>query len=39
VYYEFRVEGVLDDRWATWFDNLDVTSEGDHTVISGPLGD
>jgi hypothetical protein len=39
VYYEIRVEGVLDNRWATWFDNLAVAGEGDHTVISGPLVD
>lgn len=37
--YEIRVDGVLDSRWAAWFDGLQVTGEGSQTVISGPLAD
>jgi hypothetical protein len=37
--YEIRAEGVLDQRWAAWFEGLQVTSEGSQTVISGPLPD
>lgn len=37
--YEIRVEGVLDNRWADWFENLQVRSEGTQTVISGLLAD
>jgi hypothetical protein len=39
VYYEIRIEGVLDDRWATWFAGLQVTTEGSQTILSGPLPD
>jgi hypothetical protein len=37
--YEIRVKGILDGRWAAWFENLQVTSDGEETVISGPLAD
>jgi hypothetical protein len=37
--YEIRVEGVLDNRWAIWFDGLQVTSDGTQTVIVGLLAD
>ncbi len=37
--YEIRVAGVLDSRWAAWFDGLQVSGQGDQTVISGMLAD
>jgi hypothetical protein len=37
--YEVRIEGVLDERWMSWFEGLRVTSEGKQTIISGPLTD
>jgi len=38
--YEIRVDGVLDSRWSTWFDDLQVTSgAGGQTVIAGPVAD
>jgi hypothetical protein len=37
--YEFRVKGVLDGRWTAWFEGLQVTSDGEETVISGPVAD
>jgi hypothetical protein len=39
VYYEIRTEGVLDNRWTTWFAGLQVTPEGSQTILSGPLPD
>ena len=39
-WYEIRVAGALDDRWATWFDELTLSVEGDGTtVIAGPVVD
>lgn len=38
-WYEIRVEGVLDDRWADWFGSLRASSDGTQTVISGLLPD
>jgi hypothetical protein len=37
--YEIRVKGVLDGRWAAWFEGLEVSSDGEETVISGPVAD
>jgi hypothetical protein len=37
--YEISVQGVLDGRWAAWFEDLQVTDDGRQTVISGPVAD
>lgn len=39
TYYEIRVEGVLDSRWAAWFEGLQVNGEGTQTVICGLVAD
>ena len=39
VHYEITVEGVLGPRWSTWFNDLQLTSDGDQTTISGPVAD
>lgn len=39
TYYEIRVEAILDSRWAAWFEDLQVQSDGTETVISGLLAD
>jgi hypothetical protein len=39
VRYEIRVAGVLDSRWAAWFDGLAISRQGDETVIYGLLAD
>jgi hypothetical protein len=37
--YELRVKGRLDQHWATWFEGLTLTHDGDDTVLRGPLAD
>ena len=37
--YEIRVKGILDGRWTAWFEGLQDTSDGEETVISGPVAD
>jgi len=37
--YEIRVAGVLDSRWTDWFDGLQVSGQGEETVICGLLAD
>jgi hypothetical protein len=37
--YEIRVRGILDERWTAWFEGLQVSSDGEETVISGPVAD
>lgn len=39
-WYEIRLRGHLDARWAAWFDGLNLTCEGDGTTrICGPVID
>ena len=37
--YEIRVKGILDGRWTAWFEDLQITSDGDETVIAGHVAD
>lgn len=38
--YEIRVKGLLDTRWAAWFDGLTIAHGGDGTtIIEGPVAD
>ena len=37
--YEIRVKGILDRRWTAWFEGLQVTGDGEETVIAGPVAD
>jgi hypothetical protein len=37
--YEIRVEGILDERWSSWFGGLGISTEGAVTVIRGELED
>jgi hypothetical protein len=39
-YYEIRLKGHLDARWAEWFDGLTITLEEDgDTLLTGPVVD
>jgi hypothetical protein len=39
-YYEIRLKGHLDDRWAEWFEGLTITLEEDGTtLLTGPVVD
>jgi hypothetical protein len=39
-YYEIRLKGHLDARWADWFDGLTITLEEDgDTLLMGPVMD
>jgi hypothetical protein len=37
--YEIRVAGILDDRWAAWFNGLQISGQDEETVIRGLLAD
>jgi len=39
-YYEIRLKGHLEARWAKWFDGLTITLEDDgDTLLTGPVVD
>jgi hypothetical protein len=38
--YEIRIKGHLDNRWAEWFDGMNVTLEANgETLLTGPVID
>ena len=37
--YEIRVAGVLDSRWVAWFNGLQISGQGEETVIRGLVAD
>ena len=40
LYYQIKLEGHLDQRWASWFDEMDITHmESGDTILSGPIRD
>jgi hypothetical protein len=39
VRYEIRAAAVSDGRWAVWFNGLQVSAQGEETVICGLLAD
>jgi hypothetical protein len=39
-WYEIRLQGRLDARWAAWFEGLTLTTGADGTtLLSGPVAD
>ena len=39
-WYEIRLQGHLEPRWATWFDGMTLTTEPDgSTTLRGPVVD
>ena len=39
-YYEIRLKGHLNNRWAEWFEGLTITQEENgETLLSGPVVD
>ncbi len=36
---KIKVEGHLDNNWEHWFNGMDITHEGDNTILSGNVKD
>jgi hypothetical protein len=37
--YQIRVTGRLDSSWTEWFEGLEITSDGDDTLLTGRVID
>lgn len=37
--YEIRVEEGIGEAWSSWFDDLAIYSEGQSTLLIGPVAD
>lgn len=36
---KIKIKGRLDSSWKDWFDGLDITTEGDYTILFGVAKD
>ena len=34
-----KIKGLLDESWKEWFDGMDISHEGDLTILSGEITD
>ncbi len=39
MFYEIRIEGILNQKWSSWFEGLSLRIEGNDTLLSGWLSD
>ena len=37
--YRIKLKGQLDPEWSDWFDQMAISTEGDATILSGPVED
>lgn len=37
--YQIKVEGMLDRKWADWFNGMAITCDGDVTTLTGSVVD
>jgi hypothetical protein len=33
------LNGRLDRKWSDWFDQMEISTEGDQTILTGPVAD
>ena len=36
---EIKIKGALDETWTEWFEGLEITSDGEYTILSGDKKD
>ena len=39
VNYRIKLKGRLDPKWSQWFEQMAISTEGDQTILTGPLAD
>ena len=39
VHYRIKLKGHLDSRWSDWFEEMAISSEGEETILTGPVAD
>jgi hypothetical protein len=37
--YRIKLKGHLDPKWSDWFEQMAISIEGDHTIMTGALAD
>ena len=39
AHYRIKLKGRLDQNWSDWFEQMAISTEGDQTILTGPLAD
>ena len=39
AHYRISLKGCLDDKWSDWFEQMAISTEGDQTILAGPVAD
>ncbi len=37
--YRIKLKGRLDHKWSDWFEQMAISTEGDETILTGPVAD
>ncbi len=37
--YRIKLRGRLDQNWSDWFEQMAISTEGDQTILTGPVAD
>ena len=37
--YRIKLNGRLDRKWSDWFDQMEISTKGDQTILTGPVAD
>ncbi len=38
-HYRINLKGHLDHKWSDWFEQMAISTEGDKTILTGPVAD
>ena len=36
---KIKVEGLIDSKWQDWFEGMDISNEGNNTILAGKVSD
>lgn len=37
--YRIKLKGRLDRKWSDWFEQMEISTEGGQTILTGPVAD
>jgi len=37
--YRIKLKGRLDPKWSDWFDQMEISTEGNQTILTGSVAD
>ena len=39
IQFRIKLKGHLDHKWSDWFEEMAISTEGDKTILTGPVAD